>query len=64
MQEKVIQNYALYCVGWVDKPNISDGLWICWVGNPTYPLVSDIFRNLVNLVLRTSVGFENPTYAC
>ena len=26
-------------------------------------LVSDIFRNLENLVLRTSVGFENPTYA-
>ena len=25
-------------VGWVDKPNVSDGLWIGWVGNPTYPL--------------------------
>ena len=24
-------------VGWVDKPNVSDGLWICWVYNPTYP---------------------------
>ena len=24
-------------VGWVDKPNVSDGLWICWVDNPTYP---------------------------
>ena len=20
-------------VGWVDKPNVSDGLWICWVDN-------------------------------
>ena len=38
MQEKVIQNYALYCVGWVDKPNISDGLRACWVFNPTSPL--------------------------
>ena len=27
-------------VGWVDKPNVSDGLWICWVCNPTYPLKS------------------------
>ena len=26
-------------------------------------LVSDICRNLENLVLRTSVGFENPSYA-
>ena len=25
-------------VDWVDKPNVSDGLWICWVFNPTYPL--------------------------
>ena len=25
-------------VGWVDKPNVSDGLWACWVFNPTYPL--------------------------
>jgi hypothetical protein len=24
-------------VGWVDKPKVSDGLWICWVCNPTYP---------------------------
>ena len=33
MQEKVIQR-----VDWVAKPNVSDGLWICWVFNPTYPL--------------------------
>ena len=48
-------------VGWVDKPNVSDGLWACWVFNPTYPLcrfflhstiavsrslVSDIFHSL------------------
>ena len=25
-------------VGWVDKPNVSDGLWACWAFNPTYPL--------------------------
>ena len=25
-------------VGWVDKPKVSDGLWACWVFNPTYPL--------------------------
>ena len=25
-------------VGWVDKPNVSDGLGACWVFNPTYPL--------------------------
>jgi len=25
-------------------------------------MVSDIFGNSENLVLRTSVGFENPTY--
>ena len=25
-------------VGWVDKPNVSDGLWACWIFNPTYPL--------------------------
>jgi hypothetical protein len=25
-------------VGWVDKPNVSDGLSACWVFNPTYPL--------------------------
>ena len=42
------QQYAVKCkkkwhkttfcngVGWVDKPNVSDGLWICWVCNPTY----------------------------
>ena len=23
-------------VAWVDKPKVSDGLWICWVDNPTY----------------------------
>ena len=28
-------------VDWVDKPNFSDGLWICWVFNPTYPPRSD-----------------------
>ena len=38
MHEKVIQNYALYQVGWVAKPNVSDGLWACWVFNPSYPL--------------------------
>ena len=27
-------------VGWVDKPNVSDGLWIGWVCNPTYPLIA------------------------
>ena len=27
-----------YGVGWVDKPNVSDGLWACWVFNPTYLL--------------------------
>ena len=25
-------------VDWIDKPKVSDGLWICWVYNPTYPL--------------------------
>ena len=25
-------------VGWVAKPNVSYGLWACWVFNPTYPL--------------------------
>jgi hypothetical protein len=25
-------------VGWVVKPNVSDGLWACWVFNPSYPL--------------------------
>ena len=31
---------TIFCngVGWVAKPNVSDGLWICWVYNPTYPL--------------------------
>ena len=24
-------------VDWIDKPKVSDGLWICWVYNPTYP---------------------------
>ena len=24
-------------VAWVDKPNVPNGLWICWVHNPTYP---------------------------
>ena len=24
-------------VGWVDKPNVSDALQICWVYNPTSP---------------------------
>ena len=29
-------------VDWIDKPKVSDGLWICWVYNPTYPLESGI----------------------
>jgi hypothetical protein len=33
MQEKVTQK-----VGWVVKPNVSDGLRACWVFNPTYLL--------------------------
>ena len=24
-------------VDWIDKPKVSDGLWIYWVYNPTYP---------------------------
>ena len=38
MKEKVIQNLLYNGVAWVDKPNVSDGLWACWVFNPTYPL--------------------------
>ena len=57
MQEKVIQNYALYCVGWVDKPNISDGLRACWVFNPTSPLChffmhSTIYFDFARLFLK------------
>ena len=22
---------------WIAKPKVSDGLWACWVFNPTYP---------------------------
>ena len=38
MKEKVIQNLLYNGVAWVDKPNVSDGLWACWVFNPSYPL--------------------------
>ena len=30
-------------VDWIDKPKVSDGLWICWVYNPTYPLFQTAF---------------------
>ena len=33
MIEYQIQRRRLGC-----KPNVSDGLWACWVFNPTYPL--------------------------
>jgi hypothetical protein len=29
-------------VGWVDKPNVSDGLWIGWVYQPNLPAVLPI----------------------
>ena len=38
MQEKVTRTAFWNSVGSVDKPNVSDGLWICWVFNPIYPL--------------------------
>jgi hypothetical protein len=48
MQEKVkgFHGNAMFYngVGWVDKPNVSDGgLWICWVCNPTYPLTAFVY---------------------
>ena len=36
MQEKVTQNYILQRRRLGLQPKVSDGLWICWVDNPTY----------------------------
>ena len=38
-KKKLNETERYNSVGWVDKPNVSDGLWICWVYNPTYPLI-------------------------
>ena len=50
-------------VGWVDKPNVSDGLWACWVFNPTYPLChffmhSTLFFRRIACRLSRSLGFH------
>ena len=34
-------------VGWVDKPNVSDGLWACWVFNPTSPLCHFLMHSTI-----------------
>ena len=39
MQKKVMQTAFCNGVGWVAQPKVSDGLWICWVYKPTYPLL-------------------------
>ena len=45
MQEKVTQNYALSQVGWVAKPNVSDGL-LLETGDSLIKLLSQTFTAL------------------
>ena len=41
-------------VGWVDKPNVSDGLWACWVFNPTYPLCHFFMHSTIVVLSQAS----------
>ena len=43
-------------VGWIDKPNVSDGLWACWVFNPTYPLCHFFMHSTIGSVHHSSRG--------
>ena len=50
-------------VGWVDKPNVSDGLWICWAYNPTYLpyhffVHSTIYTSPLGLFLARYLAFK------
>ena len=36
-------------VGWVDTPNVSDGLWACWVFNPSYPLCHFFLHSTISV---------------
>ena len=41
-------------VGWVDKPNVSDGLSACWVFNPTYPLCHFFMHSTIVVLSQAS----------
>ena len=49
-KKKLNETERYNSVGWVDKPNVSDSLWICWVYNPTYPLIFEWVSPLFNTV--------------
>jgi uridine kinase len=45
-------------VAWVDQPKVSDGLWICWVDNPTYlPYHFFVHSNIVRHGEPTKSGY-------
>ena len=62
--KKKLHETAFYnSAGWVDKPNVSDGLWIGWVDNPSYPPIQahaeSIHRSHLN---RVHGGAIYPTH--
>ena len=49
-KKKLYKTRLYHGVAWVDKPKGSDGLWACWVYNPTYPLCHFLLHSTVGVL--------------
>ena len=54
MQKKLYKTTLYNEAGWVDKPKVSDGLWTCWVFNPTYPLCHFFMHSTISVLPQAS----------